>query len=246
MALHHLCVSLYLHCHSCSFLLILPGLPYQDLSCGGLHYIQIRDIFIFRPVFHSLDWNILKSSTAASSISRLLGSMSLNSSGNRICLFLMVAGLSAALKLSMFFWAWSGFSFLLYFRTFSTCAPLQHTPDVAQPYNTTISLSLYQPHRELEYQRSTQEENNDRVFPGQLASIADAYVNGAFCTCHQSHANVSGIPALLFNEKCGVGCLVASTVAFLKFASHGPIDKVADEPWLCLSVPHHHVTESIQ
>jgi phosphoglycerate kinase len=72
-----------------------------------------------------------------------------------------------------------------------------------------------------------QEETNDPVFAQSLASIADAYVNDAFGTCHRAHASVSGVPALLPPQKCGVGCLVASEVAYLDFSSLGPDDKVA-------------------
>jgi phosphoglycerate kinase len=72
-----------------------------------------------------------------------------------------------------------------------------------------------------------QEEANDPVFAQALASIADAYVQDAFGTCHRAHASVSGVPALLPASKCGVGCLVASEVAYLDFTSLGPNDKVA-------------------
>jgi phosphoglycerate kinase len=72
-----------------------------------------------------------------------------------------------------------------------------------------------------------QEEKNDPAFAQSLASIADAYVNDAFGTCHRAHASVSGVPALLAKENCGVGCLVASEVAYLDFTGLGPDDKVA-------------------
>ena len=63
------------------------------------------------------------------------------------------------------------------------------------------------------------EEKNGADFAQSLASIADAYVNDAFGTCHRAHASVSGVPSILPKEKCGVGCLVAKEVAFLDFSS---------------------------
>lgn len=72
-----------------------------------------------------------------------------------------------------------------------------------------------------------QEEKNDAEFAQSLASIADAYINDAFGTCHRAHASVSGVPALLPKEKCGVGCLVAKEVAFLDFTSLGEDEVVA-------------------
>jgi phosphoglycerate kinase len=64
-----------------------------------------------------------------------------------------------------------------------------------------------------------EEEKNGADFTQSLASIADAYINDAFGTCHRAHASVSGVPSLLPKEKCGVGCLVAKEVAFLDFSS---------------------------
>ncbi len=72
-----------------------------------------------------------------------------------------------------------------------------------------------------------QEEKNNTEFATSLASIADAYVNDAFGTCHRAHASVSGVPALLPTEKCGVGCLVAKEVAFLDFSSLGEEEVIA-------------------
>ena len=63
------------------------------------------------------------------------------------------------------------------------------------------------------------EEKNDEEFARVLASYGDAYVNDAFGTCHRAHASVSGIPALKDSSLCGVGCLVASEIAFLDFRS---------------------------
>jgi len=71
------------------------------------------------------------------------------------------------------------------------------------------------------------EESNVESFAQSLASIADAYINDAFGTAHRAHASVSGVPALLPKEKCGVGCLVASEVAYLDFSQLAEGEKVA-------------------
>jgi phosphoglycerate kinase len=71
------------------------------------------------------------------------------------------------------------------------------------------------------------EEKNGESFTQSLASIADAYINDAFGTAHRAHASVSGVPGLLPKELCGVGCLVASEVAYLDFTQLGEDDKVA-------------------
>jgi len=71
------------------------------------------------------------------------------------------------------------------------------------------------------------EELNVDYFARGLASIADAYINDAFGTAHRAHASVSGVPALFPKEKCGVGCLVASEVAYLDFSQLGEGEKVA-------------------
>lgn len=78
-----------------------------------------------------------------------------------------------------------------------------------------------------------QEEKNDSEFAQSLASLGDAYINDAFGTCHRAHASVSGVPALLPKEECGVGCLVAKEVAFLDFTSLGENEVVAaGKPWM--------------
>jgi phosphoglycerate kinase len=71
------------------------------------------------------------------------------------------------------------------------------------------------------------EEKNDPDFAKTLASYADAYVNDAFGTCHRAHASVSGVPALLPRRLCGIGCLVASELAFLDFSSLGEGERIA-------------------
>lgn len=71
------------------------------------------------------------------------------------------------------------------------------------------------------------EEKGGESFTQSLASIADAYINDAFGTAHRPHASVSGVPGLLPKELCGVGCLVASEVAYLDFSHLGEDEKVA-------------------
>lgn len=71
------------------------------------------------------------------------------------------------------------------------------------------------------------EEKNVESFAKDLASNADAYINDAFGTSHRAHASVSGVPGLLAPELCGIGCLVASEVAYLDFSTLGPTEKVA-------------------
>mmetsp|Transcript_26854 Transcript_26854/g.47360 ORF Transcript_26854/g.47360 Transcript_26854/m.47360 type:complete len:438 (-) Transcript_26854:127-1440(-) len=71
------------------------------------------------------------------------------------------------------------------------------------------------------------EEKNVESFAKGLAASADAYVNDAFGTAHRAHASVSGVPALLPKELCGIGYLVASEVAYLDFSNLGEKDKVA-------------------
>ena len=71
-----------------------------------------------------------------------------------------------------------------------------------------------------------QEEKNDSEFAQTLANYADAYVNDAFGTCHRAHASVSGVPALLDPKLCGIGCLVASELAYLDFSTLSETDKV--------------------
>jgi phosphoglycerate kinase len=72
-----------------------------------------------------------------------------------------------------------------------------------------------------------QEEKNDKEFASKLASYADGYVNDAFGTCHRAHASVSGVPAQLDENLCGIGCLVASELSFLDFKSLSEDEKVA-------------------
>lgn len=41
------------------------------------------------------------------------------------------------------------------------------------------------------------EEGNDAVFAGELASLADVYVNDAFSDSHREHASIVGVPKLI-------------------------------------------------
>lgn len=71
------------------------------------------------------------------------------------------------------------------------------------------------------------EEKNEASFAKTLASYADGYVNDAFGTCHRAHASVSGVPANLPAEVCGIGSLVASELEFLDFSGVSDKDKIA-------------------
>ena len=51
-----------------------------------------------------------------------------------------------------------------------------------------------------------------------MASIADAYINDAFGTCHRAHASVSGVPSKMPADLIGIGCLVSSEVSYLDFS----------------------------
>lgn len=62
-----------------------------------------------------------------------------------------------------------------------------------------------------------QEEKNDLDFAKSLSSLGDAYINDAFGTCHRAHASVFGVPSLMPKDLIGIGCLVASEVAYLDF-----------------------------
>lgn len=62
-----------------------------------------------------------------------------------------------------------------------------------------------------------EEEKNGSEFTKTLASYADGYVNDAFGTSHRAHASVAGVPSVMAPENCGIGCLVASELAYLDF-----------------------------
>jgi|UniRef100_A0A8J9S5R0 phosphoglycerate kinase len=72
-----------------------------------------------------------------------------------------------------------------------------------------------------------EEEKNGEDFRKTLASYADGYVNDAFGTSHRAHASVAGVPALLPKEVCGIGCLVASELAYLDFKNASSDEQIA-------------------
>lgn len=47
------------------------------------------------------------------------------------------------------------------------------------------------------------EEKNDPDFAGQLASLADVYINDAFGTCHRKHASTYGMAELIKDKAAG-------------------------------------------
>jgi len=63
--------------------------------------------------------------------------------------------------------------------------------------------------------------------------LADAYVNDAFGTSHRAHASVAGVPALMSEEVCGLGCLVSSELAYLDFSNmkEGETVTASKFPW---------------
>ena len=65
-----------------------------------------------------------------------------------------------------------------------------------------------------------EEEKNDPDFAKTLAGYADAYINDAFGTSHRAHASTAGVPNVMGDPTvCGIGCLVASELAYLDFSS---------------------------
>jgi phosphoglycerate kinase len=58
-----------------------------------------------------------------------------------------------------------------------------------------------------------EEKKNDAAFARRLASLADAYVNDAFVTCHRAHASVSALPACF--ERPAAGLLVEREIQAL-------------------------------
>ena len=49
-----------------------------------------------------------------------------------------------------------------------------------------------------------EETKNDPVFSGQLASLADVYVNDAFGTAHRAHCSTVGVPGLVSEKAAGL------------------------------------------
>jgi phosphoglycerate kinase len=65
-----------------------------------------------------------------------------------------------------------------------------------------------------------EEEQNDAEFAGQLASLADIYVNDAFGTAHRAHASTEGIAQVL-RDNC-VGFLMEKELDYLEGAVEQP------------------------
>jgi phosphoglycerate kinase len=72
------------------------------------------------------------------------------------------------------------------------------------------------------------EQAGDRAFAGQLASLADVYVNDAFGTCHRNDASMVAVPAAMAGKPRVVGTLVAKELEVLdKLLSAPPRPLVA-------------------
>jgi phosphoglycerate kinase len=59
------------------------------------------------------------------------------------------------------------------------------------------------------------EQTGDKAFAGQLAALADVYVNDAFGTCHRSDASMVAVPAEMKGKPRVVGLLVAKELEIL-------------------------------
>jgi phosphoglycerate kinase len=59
------------------------------------------------------------------------------------------------------------------------------------------------------------EQAGDPAFAGQLASLADVYVNDAFGTCHRTDASMVAVPAAMRDKPRVVGTLVAKELEVL-------------------------------
>jgi phosphoglycerate kinase len=59
------------------------------------------------------------------------------------------------------------------------------------------------------------EQAGDRGFAGQIAKLADAYVNDAFGTCHRGDASMLAVPAAMAGKPRVVGHLVARELEVL-------------------------------
>ena len=67
------------------------------------------------------------------------------------------------------------------------------------------------------------EEKNDAAFAGQLAKLADVYVNDAFGTAHREHASTFGVPQLLQGKPRVIGFLIQKELKFLGEAVTKPV-----------------------
>ncbi len=67
------------------------------------------------------------------------------------------------------------------------------------------------------------EQAGDPAFAGQLAKLADVYVNDAFGTCHRQDASMVAVPAAMAGQPRVVGLLVAKELDILdRLLSHPP------------------------
>ncbi|MBN1296831.1 phosphoglycerate kinase [bacterium] len=64
------------------------------------------------------------------------------------------------------------------------------------------------------------EKKNDPGFSHELASIADAYINDAFGTCHRAHASIVGVPEQIPDS--GAGYLLGREIEYLETVVHNP------------------------
>ena len=62
-----------------------------------------------------------------------------------------------------------------------------------------------------------EEEANDPVFAGQLAELADVYVNDAFGAAHRAHASTEGVARIISARggKCAAGLLMEKELQYL-------------------------------
>lgn len=65
-----------------------------------------------------------------------------------------------------------------------------------------------------------EEEANDPLFSGQLASLADVYINDAFGTAHRAHASTVGVPQIM--RVRGAGLLMLKEIEYLGEKTRNP------------------------
>ncbi len=66
----------------------------------------------------------------------------------------------------------------------------------------------------------SEEQANDPGFAGELAALADVYINDAFAVSHRAHASVVGVPE--FVKECGAGLLLKKELSYFKKAMENP------------------------
>ena len=72
-----------------------------------------------------------------------------------------------------------------------------------------------------------EEEKNDSGFAGQLASLADVYVNDAFGSAHRAHASTEGVVRHV--KEAAAGLLMASEIEYL-----GRVLEAPDRPFVAI------------